>query len=336
MSLGTSGTAYAVMEERAVDPTGTVAGFADASGALPAADRDPQRHPRDRPSGRLARPRPRGGGPAHGRGRAALPRRRADAEPAARGRNDRRPATHDDPRGDPARRLRGRGRLARGGARPARRAGFGARSRRAAPARGRRRPGQGLAARRGPTLRPPVEVPAAEELVALGAAAQAAACLSGEPPEEVARRWGTRAGITVEPPAERDVETLARIRSAREATLRLHEPGFLTALLRGCRGSWSTSSTGGAHAPPREATHGELPDQATERRPSAQPRAPRGRGRDPAPVRRAVAVDGGRAEAFGAGRPDPLRLPGEPERHLLGHGRRRSEVRRLGPRGSCG
>ena len=32
VSLGTSGTAYAVMEERAADPTGMVAGFADASG----------------------------------------------------------------------------------------------------------------------------------------------------------------------------------------------------------------------------------------------------------------------------------------------------------------
>jgi xylulokinase len=32
VSLGTSGTAYAVMERRAADPSGTVAGFADASG----------------------------------------------------------------------------------------------------------------------------------------------------------------------------------------------------------------------------------------------------------------------------------------------------------------
>ena len=32
VSLGTSGTAYAVMDERTVDPSGTVAGFADASG----------------------------------------------------------------------------------------------------------------------------------------------------------------------------------------------------------------------------------------------------------------------------------------------------------------
>jgi xylulokinase len=69
----------------------------------------------------------------------------------------------------------------------------------------------------------PVEVPGAEELVALGAAAQAAACLSGEAPEEVARRWDTRAGITVEPPPERDTETLARIRATRDAALGLLE-----------------------------------------------------------------------------------------------------------------
>jgi xylulokinase len=68
-----------------------------------------------------------------------------------------------------------------------------------------------------------VQVPEAEELVALGAAAQAAACLSGEAPEAVARRWDTRDGITVEPPAERDVEALQRIRATREATLALHE-----------------------------------------------------------------------------------------------------------------
>jgi xylulokinase len=66
-------------------------------------------------------------------------------------------------------------------------------------------------------------VPDAEELVALGAAAQAAACLSGEPPEEVARRWDTRGGLTVEAPAERDLEALERIRATREATLALHE-----------------------------------------------------------------------------------------------------------------
>jgi xylulokinase len=69
-----------------------------------------------------------------------------------------------------------------------------------------------------------VEVPDAEELVALGAAAQAAAALTGEQPAEVARRWGTRGGATVEPPAERDVETLERIRSTRAAALSLLDP----------------------------------------------------------------------------------------------------------------
>jgi xylulokinase len=69
-----------------------------------------------------------------------------------------------------------------------------------------------------------VEVPDADELVALGAAAQAAALLSGEEPDEVARRWGTRAGATVEPPAAPDTETLARIRATREAALGLLDP----------------------------------------------------------------------------------------------------------------
>ena len=69
-----------------------------------------------------------------------------------------------------------------------------------------------------------VQVPDAEELVALGAAAQAAAVLTGEGPGEVARRWDTRRGATVEPPAEPDVETLARIRATREAALGLLDP----------------------------------------------------------------------------------------------------------------
>jgi hypothetical protein len=37
----------------------------------------------------------------------------------------------------------------------------------------------------------------------------------------VARRWGTRGGITVDPPAERDAETLDRIRATRDAALGL-------------------------------------------------------------------------------------------------------------------
>ena len=69
-----------------------------------------------------------------------------------------------------------------------------------------------------------VQVPEAEELVALGAAAQAVACASGEAPEEVARRWGTRRGATIDAPPERDAEALERIRTVREATLPLHDP----------------------------------------------------------------------------------------------------------------
>jgi xylulokinase len=58
----------------------------------------------------------------------------------------------------------------------------------------------------------PVLVPDAVELVALGAAAQATAVWRGEPPERVGARWGTTSGTLLEPvPA--DAERLARIRS---------------------------------------------------------------------------------------------------------------------------
>jgi xylulokinase len=49
-----------------------------------------------------------------------------------------------------------------------------------------------------------VQVPAADELVALGAAAQAAALLTGEAPADVARRWDTAAGPQYEPLARDD------------------------------------------------------------------------------------------------------------------------------------
>ena len=62
-----------------------------------------------------------------------------------------------------------------------------------------------------------VQIPEAEELVALGAAAQAASLLSGEAPERVARRWDTRRG-TLLSPMSRDEETLDRIRRVRELT----------------------------------------------------------------------------------------------------------------------
>ena len=69
----------------------------------------------------------------------------------------------------------------------------------------------------------PLLVPAAEELVALGAAAQAAAVLTGEPPAEVATRWDASRGALVEPVA-RDDDALARHHRVRTATDPLNHP----------------------------------------------------------------------------------------------------------------
>ncbi|MET9544156.1 xylulokinase [Streptomyces sp. NPDC006627] len=55
-----------------------------------------------------------------------------------------------------------------------------------------------------------VQVPQAQELVALGAAAQAAGILTGEDPSAIARRWGTAQGPVLDP-VERDEATLSRI-----------------------------------------------------------------------------------------------------------------------------
>ncbi|MCJ7753303.1 MAG: xylulokinase, partial [Thermoanaerobaculales bacterium] len=65
-----------------------------------------------------------------------------------------------------------------------------------------------------------VQIPEAEELVGLGAAAQAASMLSGENPDEVARRWNTRRG-TLLAPVPRDDEARDRIRRVRELTAEL-------------------------------------------------------------------------------------------------------------------
>ncbi|MFC7472028.1 FGGY-family carbohydrate kinase [Actinomadura keratinilytica] len=56
----------------------------------------------------------------------------------------------------------------------------------------------------------PVRVPRAAELVALGAAAQAAGLLTGEDPAAVARRWGTTDGPLLDP-LPRDEATAERI-----------------------------------------------------------------------------------------------------------------------------
>jgi xylulokinase len=66
-----------------------------------------------------------------------------------------------------------------------------------------------------------VLVPAADELVALGAACQATAMLTGETPDAVARRWHTLAGTRLEA-VERDEETLDRIRRVRTLTEELN------------------------------------------------------------------------------------------------------------------
>ncbi len=71
----------------------------------------------------------------------------------------------------------------------------------------------------------PVRIPPAGELVALGAAAQAAALLTGEDPYAVARRWRTDEG-TLLPPIPRDTATNDRI----AATLHAAEPLLTTPL----------------------------------------------------------------------------------------------------------
>jgi xylulokinase len=66
-----------------------------------------------------------------------------------------------------------------------------------------------------------VQIPEAEELVALGAAAQAASLLGDEGPDEVARLWNTRRG-TLLAPVPRDDEARDRIRRIRELTAELN------------------------------------------------------------------------------------------------------------------
>jgi xylulokinase len=64
----------------------------------------------------------------------------------------------------------------------------------------------------------PVLIPDAQELVAIGAAVQAAAILGGEDPGVVAARWGTNRG-TLHDAVPRDDERLARIAALRAAVV---------------------------------------------------------------------------------------------------------------------
>ena len=223
VSLGTSGTAYAVMQERAVDATGTVAGFADASGRfLPLTATLNATLAVDRVANWLSLDRD---AAAERTGVVVLPYldgERTPNLPRAAGMvaGLRHATTREEIllaayEGAVASLVEALDLLAEVGSGLTRSAaillvGGGARGavwqRTVARLSGR-----------------PVQAPEAEELVALGAAAQAAACLSGDPPEEVARAWNSRRGKIVDPPAERDIETLHRIRATREATLALHE-----------------------------------------------------------------------------------------------------------------
>ncbi|MFE7776406.1 xylulokinase [Streptomyces sp. NPDC057445] len=197
MSLGTSGTVYTTSSHRSADPTGTVAGFADARGRwLPlactlnctqAVDRVAELLGRDReavePGGReVLLP--------------FLDGERTPPLPCASGllyglRHDTTPgkllqAAYD---GAVYALLDALGRVSAGGPgqdAPLLLIGGGA---------------QGAAWRE--TVRRlsgrVVRVPAARELVALGAAAQAAGVLTGEDPARIARRWGTADGPTYDP-----------------------------------------------------------------------------------------------------------------------------------------
>jgi xylulokinase len=223
VSLGTSGTVYAVMEERTVDPSGTVAGFADASGRfLPLAATLNATLAVDRVAEWLGIDRE---AAAESTSVVVLPYLDGERTPnlphaagmiaGLRHATTRAEILLAAYEGAAASLIEALEVLA----------GLGSGLEPEAPliligggARGTvwQRTVARLSGRR-------VQVPDAHELVALGAAAQAAACLTGERPEEVARRWGTSEGTEVEPPTESDTETLARIRATREATLALHQ-----------------------------------------------------------------------------------------------------------------
>jgi xylulokinase len=224
ISLGTSGTAYAAMSERAVDPSGTIAGFADAAGGfLPLAATLNCTLAVDRVAGWLGIDR-----------EAVSPRSEVtvlpyfDGErtpnlPHAAGtvaglRHDTEPgeillAAYEGAVASLVEALELLESVGSGldPAAPVTLIGGGARG----------RVWQETVARLSGRT---VVVPDAEELVALGAAAQAAAVLTGEPAAEIARRWDTRGGAVIEPPAEPDTETLARIRAVRAAALPLLDP----------------------------------------------------------------------------------------------------------------
>lgn len=67
-----------------------------------------------------------------------------------------------------------------------------------------------------------VQIPAATELVALGGAAQAAAVLAGGAPAEIARHWDTRRGMLLDP-VERNTAAIEHLREVRSRLASLNE-----------------------------------------------------------------------------------------------------------------
>jgi xylulokinase len=67
-----------------------------------------------------------------------------------------------------------------------------------------------------------VQIPEATELVALGGAAQAAAVLAGGAPVEIAWRWDTRRGMLLDP-VERDTAAIGNIREVRSRLAALNQ-----------------------------------------------------------------------------------------------------------------
>lgn len=216
ISLGTSGTAYAMSTVRATDPTGTVAGFADATGRfLPLAATLNCTLAVDRIAGWLGIDRdaaaertevvvfpyldgertpnlPQAAGLIDGLRHATEPAEilLAAYQGAALGLIEALELVSKNSSGvDPSQPLILIGGGAKGGS-------------------WRRVVGE-LSGR---TL----QIPEAEELVALGAAAQAASVLTGEAADSVARRWDTRRGALIEA-VEQDLDTIDRLRQARRS-----------------------------------------------------------------------------------------------------------------------
>ncbi|MFJ1758512.1 xylulokinase [Kitasatospora sp. NPDC088134] len=223
LSLGTSGTVYTVARRRPADPTGTVAGFADAlDGWLPlactlnctlAVDKVAALLGLDRQAvepggsavllpyldGERTPARPHASGLLHGLRHDTTPGQLLQA--AYDGAAYSLLAALDDV-------LAVDGPDAADPARPILLIGGGAQGR-AWQDTVRRLSGR------------PVQLPAARELVALGAAAQAAALLTGEPADAVARRWGTADGPVL-PAVARDEAALERIAATISQTVGLH------------------------------------------------------------------------------------------------------------------